>query len=70
MNSSSSSLIELLLADGPAADRADKMELYGQMVGDWNMDAVVHTDDGQRHNGRGEIRARRTGHLSALAGRR
>jgi hypothetical protein len=56
MNSSSSSLVELLIADGPAADRKDKMALYGWLVGAWEMDAVVHTDDGQRHTGRGEIR--------------
>jgi len=55
MNRSDSSLIELLLADGPASDRADKMGLYGWLVGGWEMDAVVHADDGQSHKGRGQI---------------
>jgi hypothetical protein len=50
------SLTELLLADGPAADRADKMGLYGWLIGAWEMDAVTYSDDGQRHTGRGQIR--------------
>jgi hypothetical protein len=50
------SLVELLLADGPAPDRADKMGLYGWLIGAWEMDAVIHADDGQRHTGRGQIR--------------
>ena len=48
-------LAELLLADGPASDRADKMGLYGWLIGSWEMDAVVHRDDGTMHRGRGEI---------------
>jgi hypothetical protein len=51
-----SSLVELLLADGPAPDRADKMSLYGWLIGAWEMDATVHLDDGRKHTGRGEIR--------------
>jgi hypothetical protein len=31
------------------------MALYGQLVGDWEMDAVVHGDDGTTHTGQGEI---------------
>ena len=50
------SLADLLFAAGPAADRADKMKLYGWLVGAWEMDAVVHLDDGQKHTGRGQIR--------------
>ena len=56
MHGSNPSLAELLLADGPAPDRADKMGLYGWLVGAWTMDAVVHIDDGGKHTGRGEIR--------------
>src|SRR5215216_7301438 len=56
MHSSNPSLVKLLLADGPAADRADKMLLYGWLVGAWEMDAAVHMDDGRKHSGRGEIR--------------
>jgi hypothetical protein len=49
------SLAQLLFADGPAADRADKMGLYGWLIGAWDMDAVIHQDDGQTHTGRGRI---------------
>ena len=36
------------LAQRPArlADRADKMKLYGWLIGAWTMDATVHRDDG------------------------
>jgi hypothetical protein len=49
------SFIDALCSDGPAADRADKLGLYGWLIGDWDMDAVVHADDGTTHTGRGEI---------------
>jgi hypothetical protein len=51
----SRSFLNSLSASGPAPDRADKMALYGRLIGDWTMDAVVHTDDGARHTGQGEI---------------
>ena len=44
-----------LHADGPAADRAGKMALYGWLIGDWEMDATVHADDGTTHRGKGRI---------------
>ena len=50
-----SSFIGALASDGPAADRADKMKLYGWLIGRWTMDAIVHLDDGRRHQGSGEI---------------
>ena len=43
------SFIDALASDGPAADRADKMKLYGWLIGRWTMDATVHLDDGSRH---------------------
>jgi hypothetical protein len=46
---------DALHTGGPAADRADKMGLYGWLIGDWEMDAVVYADDGAKHTGRGEI---------------
>jgi hypothetical protein len=33
------------------------MGLYAWLVGSWEMDAVVHADDGATHRGRGEIHA-------------
>ncbi|MCF3946175.1 hypothetical protein [Acidiphilium iwatense] len=56
MNRSAASLAELLFSDGPASDRADKMGLYGWLIGAWEMDAVIHAEDGRTHAGRGEIR--------------
>ena len=44
-----------LYAAGPAPDRAGKMALYGGLIGDWEMDATVHADDGTTHRGKGQI---------------
>jgi hypothetical protein len=55
MSDRSSSFIAKLLSVGPAADRADKMALYGWLIGDWRFDATVHKDDGSTHTGEGEI---------------
>ena len=52
-----SSLPRALVADHPAADCADKLTLYGWLVGSWTMDATLHRDDGTVHEGRGEIHA-------------
>ncbi len=49
------SFVDALAGDGPAADRADKMKLYGWLIGRWTMDAIVHRDDGSKHQGTGEI---------------
>jgi hypothetical protein len=48
-------LIGALHTNHPAADRADKMSLYGWLVGSWKMDAVIPLDDGTEHRGNGEI---------------
>jgi len=55
MTAHSDSFLEALHSDGPASDRADKMSLYGWLIGRWDMHAVVHLDDGSKHNGRGQI---------------
>jgi catechol 2,3-dioxygenase-like lactoylglutathione lyase family enzyme len=46
---------EALASDRPAADRADKMKLYGWLIGRWTMAARVHLDNGGTHQGLGEI---------------
>jgi hypothetical protein len=48
-------LVSTLLAVGPAPDRAEKMKLYGWLIGDWTLAAAIHADDGSVHKGRGEI---------------
>jgi hypothetical protein len=57
MDHSGSSLTRLLFSSGPASDHADKIGLYGWLVGDWTMDAVMHAPDGGIHERRGEISA-------------
>lgn len=52
---SAHSFIDALANDAPAADRADRLKLYGWLIGRWTMDAIVHLDDGSTHRGRGEI---------------
>jgi hypothetical protein len=51
----SSSFINALHADGPAADRADKMGLYGWLIGAWEMDVHVHMANDAEYRGKGEI---------------
>lgn len=55
MVQSSSGFVNALVSPAPAADRVDKMALYGQFIGDWAFDALVLKDDGSEHRGRGEI---------------
>jgi len=49
------SFIDALKSSAPAVDRAEKLKLYGWLIGRWTMDATVYLDDGTRHQGRGEI---------------
>jgi len=49
------SFVDALHTAGPASDRAASMSLYGWLIGDWEMETVVHADDGTTHRGRGEI---------------
>lgn len=55
MSNGTSPFVSNLISAGPAADRADKMGLYGWLIGDWRFDATVHKDDGSTHRGEGEI---------------
>lgn len=50
-----SSFADALHSAGPAADRADRMDLYGWLIGRWTMDATLYLDDGTQHRGQGEI---------------
>src|SRR5215831_19044394 len=52
---SARSFLNALVGDGPASDRADKMKLYGWLIGSWTMDAAMHLDSGDTHRGPGEI---------------
>ena len=46
--------LEALGADGPAADRAGKMGLYGRFVGSWELDVTQISDDGTKRRRPGE----------------
>lgn len=46
-----------LHADGPAADRTDKMALYAFLIGSWSMEGFAMRADGTQHKDRGEIHA-------------
>jgi len=49
-----SPLLEALGADGPAADRAGKMDLYGRFIGSWDLDVRQFSDDGRERRRAGE----------------
>ena len=44
--------LDALGADGPAADRAGKMDLYGRFVGSWDLDVMQLRDDGTKRGAR------------------
>lgn len=50
-----SSLSGALHADGPAAELEAKLQLYGRLLGDWEMDAHRPLPDATVAKGRGEI---------------
>ena len=49
-----SRFLEALGADGPAADRAGKMDLYGRFVGSWDLDVTQFPQAGVRRRRKGE----------------
>lgn len=55
MPNSPSKFASVLHADGPAADRAEKLKLYGWLIGDWDADIIAYAGTGERHQGQGEI---------------
>ena len=49
-----SPFLDALGADGPAADRAGKMDLYGRFVGSWDLDVAQIAEDGTKRQRKGE----------------
>jgi hypothetical protein len=49
--------IDILHSDRPAPDRADKLALYGFLVGSWETTVIAHEENGATHTNRGEIHA-------------
>jgi hypothetical protein len=54
MTTHPSSLGDVLHADSPAADRAGNMDLYGWLVGSWDLDVTEFQDDGSTRRRSGE----------------
>jgi hypothetical protein len=50
-------LFEGLHSNGPAPDRAEKLKLYGWLVGRWNLDVTIHKNDGTREAMHGSVHA-------------
>jgi hypothetical protein len=60
LSGASPSFMEALHSNGPASDRADKMGLYGWLIGGWEMDVQVPQSgpngaNGARYEGKGEV---------------
>ena len=53
----SSAFIDILHSAGPAQDRADKLGLYGFLVGSWETTVIAHEESGTTHTNHGEIHA-------------
>jgi hypothetical protein len=49
-----SAFLDALGTDGPAADRAGKMDLYGRFVGSWDLDVMQIADNGSERRRKGE----------------
>jgi hypothetical protein len=49
-----SPFLDALGADGSAADRAGKMDLYGWLVGSWDLDVTQFAEDGAGRRRKGE----------------
>jgi hypothetical protein len=49
-----SPFLDALGADGPAIDRTGKMDLYGWLVGSWDLDVTRYLGDGTKRRRKGE----------------
>jgi hypothetical protein len=54
MTTSTEPFLDALAAEGPAADRGWKMDLYGWLVGSWDLDVRELTSDGTTRRRPGE----------------
>ena len=49
--------LNALVSADPAPELAQVDDIFGWLVGSWEMDAVLHDADGQTHNSKGEVHA-------------
>jgi hypothetical protein len=47
--------LEVLLCPGRAAEIAPEDDVYGWLIGSWELDVVIHFDGGSIHEGKGEV---------------
>jgi hypothetical protein len=47
-------IFQLIAASGPYGEYADKLMLFGQFVGSWDIDAIWYEQSGERRSGKGE----------------
>ena len=47
-------VFDLLVASGPFVEHAEKLMLYGQFVGSWDVEGIWHGRGGERRKGQGE----------------
>ena len=47
-------VFELIAASGPFAEYSEKLMLYGQFVGSWDIDAIWYEASGEQRTGKGE----------------
>ena len=69
MTAPSSSFLDVLHANGPAAERAGKMDLYGWLVGFWKLDVTEFREDGSNRRRPGVTGSARMAARSALVRR-
>jgi hypothetical protein len=50
-----SAFATVLHAAGPAPDRAEKLNLYAWLIGDWDAEITTYSANGVAHHGQGEI---------------
>ena len=53
----SDTFIDILHSERPAPDRAEKLALYGFLIGSWETTVIAHEENGATHTHRGEIHA-------------
>lgn len=57
MMQTANTFIDILHSDHPAPDRADKLGLYGFLIGSWETTVIAHDENGKTHTNNGEIHA-------------
>jgi hypothetical protein len=53
--SNQSGFASVLHATGPSPERAEKLALYGRLIGDWGAEITAYSPDGKSYFGQGEI---------------